>query len=133
MRTLEEAVAIAEQLGWNVVLKASAPGLRARPDQAAVYRNLDNAGEMTYAWQDLTDVVSGLGLRSGAAVAAAAPVVQKMARPGCGAGRPIPRGRGLRTDPRPLGLDGLASELLGDVVHRVPPLTTVDAAGMVRA
>jgi hypothetical protein len=31
-----------------------------------------------------------------------------------------------------LGLDGLASELLGDVVHRVPPLTTVDAAGMVR-
>jgi hypothetical protein len=31
-----------------------------------------------------------------------------------------------------MGLDGLASELLGDVVYRVPPLTTVDAAGMVR-
>jgi hypothetical protein len=31
-----------------------------------------------------------------------------------------------------LGLDGIASELLGDVVYRVPPLTTVDAAAMVR-
>ena len=31
-----------------------------------------------------------------------------------------------------LGLDGIASELLGDIVYRVPPLTTVDAAAMVR-
>ena len=29
-------------LGWDVVLKASAPGLRARPDQAGVYRNIDD-------------------------------------------------------------------------------------------
>ena len=31
-----------------------------------------------------------------------------------------------------LGLDGIPSELLGDTVYRVPPLTTVDAAEMVR-
>jgi hypothetical protein len=31
-----------------------------------------------------------------------------------------------------LGLDGIPSELLGDTVYRVPPLTTVDAAAMVR-
>jgi hypothetical protein len=31
-----------------------------------------------------------------------------------------------------LGLDGIPSELLGDIVYRVPPLTTVDAAEMVR-
>ena len=131
VRTLEEAIATAEALGWNVVLKASAPGLRARPDQAAVYRNLDDAGEMTYAWQDLTDVVSGLGFGREQAIAAAAPVVQKMAPPGVAL---VVRSReDAAFGPiLSLGLDGLASELLGDVVHRVPPLTTVDAAGMVR-
>jgi acyl-CoA synthetase (NDP forming) len=131
VRTLEEAIATAEALGWNVVLKASAPGLRARPDQAAVYRNLDDADEMTYAWQDLTDVVSGLGFGRDQAIAAAAPVVQKMAPPGVAL---VVRSReDAAFGPiLSLGLDGLASELLGDVVHRVPPLTTVDAAGMVR-
>ena len=31
-----------------------------------------------------------------------------------------------------LGLEGIPSELLGDTVYRVPPLTTVDASAMVR-
>jgi ATP-grasp domain len=31
-----------------------------------------------------------------------------------------------------LGLDGIPSELLGDIVYRVPPLTTVDAGRMVK-
>jgi len=132
VRTLEEAVAVGEQLGWDVVLKASAPGLRSRPDQAAVYRNLDNVEEMTEAWHDLTEVVSGLGFDRERAIAAAAPVVQRMARPGVAL---VVRSReDAAFGPIvSLGLDGLASELLGDVVYRVPPLTTVDAAGMVRA
>jgi acyl-CoA synthetase (NDP forming) len=131
VRTLEEAVATAEALGWDVVLKASAPGLRARPDQAAVYRNIDNADELAYAWQDLTEVVSVLGFDREQAVAAATPVIQKMAAPGVAL---VIRSReDAAFGPiLSLGLDGLASELLGDVVHRVPPLTTVDAAGMVR-
>ena len=131
VRTLEEAIAVAEQLGWDVVLKASAPGLRSRPDQAAVYRNIDDVDEMTYAWQDLAEVVSVLGFDREQAIAAARPVVQKMAQPGVAL---IVRSReDAAFGPiLTLGLDGLASELLGDVVHRVPPLTTVDAAGMVR-
>ena len=131
VRTLEEAVATAEALGWDVVLKASAPGLRARPDQAAVYRNIDNVDELAYAWQDLTEVVSVLGFDREQAVAAATPVIQKMAAPGVAL---VIRSReDAAFGPiLSLGLDGLASELLGDVVHRVPPLTTVDAAGMVR-
>lgn len=131
VRTLEEATAVAERLGWDVVLKASAPGLRSRPDQAAVYRNIDDVDEMTYAWQDLAEVVSVLGFDREQAIAAARPVVQKMAQPGVAL---IVRSReDAAFGPiLTLGLDGLASELLGDVVHRVPPLTTVDAAGMVR-
>ena len=31
-----------------------------------------------------------------------------------------------------VGLDGIATELLGDAAYRVPPLTTADGAGMVR-
>ena len=31
-----------------------------------------------------------------------------------------------------VGLDGIATELLGDVAYRVPPLTTADGAAMVR-
>ena len=131
VHTLDQALAEAERLGWDVVLKASAPGLRSRPDQAAVYRNLDNAEEMTYAWEDLTDVVSGLGFDRQRAIAAAAPVVQKMAPPGV-ALVVLSREDAAFGPIVTLGLDGLASELLGDVVHRVPPLTTVDAAGMVR-
>lgn len=132
VRTLAEALAIGEQLGWDVVLKASGPGLRSRPDQAAVYRNIDSAEEMSEAWHDLTEVVSGLGFDRERAIAAAAPVVQKMARPGVAL---VVRSReDAAFGPIvSLGLDGLASELLGDVVYRVPPLTTVDAAGMVRA
>jgi acyl-CoA synthetase (NDP forming)/RimJ/RimL family protein N-acetyltransferase len=131
VRTLEEAIAVAEGLGWDVVLKASAPGLRSRPDQAAVYRNIDNVDELRYAWQDLVEVVSGLGFDREQVIAAAAPVVQKMAKPGVAL---VVRSReDAAFGPIvSLGLDGLASELLGDVVHRVPPLTTVDAAGMVR-
>ena len=61
----------------------------------------------------------------------AVPVVQKMAPPG------VALVVSSREDAAfgpivSLGLDGIASELLGDVVYRVPPLTTADAAGMVR-
>ncbi|MDN5805236.1 MAG: acetate--CoA ligase family protein, partial [Microlunatus sp.] len=106
--------------------------LRSRTDQATVYRNIDNAEEMTAAWQDLTAVVSGLGFDSEQVVPAAAPVVQKMAPPGVAV--VVASGEDAAFGPVvSLGLDGLASELLGDVVHRVPPLTTVDAAQMVRS
>ena len=61
----------------------------------------------------------------------AVPVVQKMAPPG------VALVVASREDAAfgpivSLGLDGIASELLGDVVYRVPPLTTADAAVMVR-
>ena len=131
VHSLAEAVEVAERLGWNVVLKASAQALRGRPDQAGVHRNLDDAEEMAHAWSDLTDLVSGLGFAHAPDLSVAVPVVQKMAPPG------VALVVSSREDAAfgpivSLGLDGIASELLGDVVYRVPPLTTADAAGMVR-
>ena len=131
VHSLAEAVETAERLGWNVVLKASAQAFRGRPDQASVRRNLDDAEEMAHAWRDLTDLVSGLGFSRAPDLSVAVPVVQKMAPPG------VALVVASREDAAfgpiiSLGLDGIASELLGDIVYRVPPLTTADAAVMVR-
>ena len=76
-------------------------------------------------------MVAEIGLGDDGSLSVARPVVQAMAPPGVAliitsredaAFGPIVS----------LGLDGIPSELLGDTVYRVPPLTTVDAAGMVR-
>jgi acyl-CoA synthetase (NDP forming)/RimJ/RimL family protein N-acetyltransferase len=129
--SLAEAVAAGDQLGWSVVLKATSGAVRGRPDLASVHRNIDNAAEMAEAWKDLRQLVAEIGLADDDVLSAAIPVVQAMAPPGVAliitsredaAFGPIVS----------LGLDGIPSELLGDTVYRVPPLTAVDAAEMVR-
>ena len=131
VRTLDEAVAVAERLGWNVALKATDRAVRGRPDLASVHRNIDTAAEMAEAWKDLQHLLTDLGLTSDDGLTAALPVVQAMA----------PAGVSLVITSREdaafgpivsLGLAGIPSDLLGDTVYRVPPLTTVDASAMVR-
>jgi acyl-CoA synthetase (NDP forming)/GNAT superfamily N-acetyltransferase len=128
---LADAVAAADQLGWNVVLKATSSAVRGRPDLASVHRNIDNAAGMADAWKDLRQLVAEIGLDDDESLSVAMPIVQAMAPPGVAliitsredaAFGPIVS----------LGLDGIPSDLLGDTVYRVPPLTTVDAAEMVR-
>ncbi len=130
VETLAEAIAAAEELDWDVVLKASAHAVRGRPDLASVYRNIETVEGMAAAWSELGQLVADLGLGDGDP-AVAAPVVQKMAPPG------VALVIASREDAAfgpiiSLGLEGVASELLGDTVYRVPPLTTADAAAMVR-
>ena len=129
--SLADAVAAADQLGWNVVLKATSVAVRGRPDLASVHRNIDNAVEMADAWNDLRQLIAEIGLADDERLSVAVPVVQAMAPPGVAliitsredaAFGPIVS----------LGLEGIPSELLGDTVYRVPPLTKVDAAEMVR-
>ncbi|GAB3710551.1 GNAT family N-acetyltransferase [Mariniluteicoccus flavus] len=131
--TLDDAVRAAEAAGWNVVLKATDPGVRGRPDAPSVFRHLDSADEMAEAWRDLGLLVDELGLRPPEGTdpqRLAAPVVQAM----------VPTGVSLEVRSREdagfgpivsIGLSGIASDLLDDIAHRVPPLTTADAATMV--
>jgi acyl-CoA synthetase (NDP forming) len=129
--SLQEAVAVAERLGWDVVLKATAQAVRGRPDLASVHRNIESPEEMAEAWRELGELVHELGLGLSDDLSVAEPVVQKMAPPGVAL--VVTSREDAAFGPiLSLGLDGIASELLGDVVYRVPPLTTVDAAGMVR-
>ena len=140
--SLTEAIAIGDQLGWNVVLKATSAAVRGRSDLAGVRRNIDTAAEMTEAWHDLRRLVAGIGLPNDQGLAedqvlgdqglaVAEPVVQAMAPPGVAliiTGREDAAFGPIIS----LGLHGIPSELLGDIAYRVPPLTTVDAQEMVR-
>jgi len=128
---LADAIAAGEQLGWNVVLKATTAAVRGRPDLASVHRNIDNPAELAEAWKDLRQLMAEMGLPKDEDLSAAKPVVQAMAPPG------VALVIASREDAAfgpivSLGLDGIPSELLGDIVYRVPPLTTVEAGQMVR-
>jgi acyl-CoA synthetase (NDP forming)/GNAT superfamily N-acetyltransferase len=121
--SVEEAVAAGEQFGWNVALKARASHLRNRADLADVWRNIDSEAEMRDAWDTMT--------RTLADASEAWFVVQPMAE----AGVPV----AIRADEDPLygpvlsfGVGGVATEVIGDRSYRIPPLTDVDAAEMVR-
>jgi acyl-CoA synthetase (NDP forming)/RimJ/RimL family protein N-acetyltransferase len=129
--SLTDAIAAGDQLGWNVALKATSAAVRGRPDLAGVHRNIDTPDEMAAAWRDLRQLVGEIGLPDDEGLSVATPVVQVMAPPGVAliiTGREDAAFGPIIS----LGLDGVPSELLGDVVYRVPPLTTVDAAEMVR-
>jgi acyl-CoA synthetase (NDP forming) len=124
--TVEEAVGAGESLGWDVVLKATAPYLRSRVDLAHVRRDIDAEDSMRHAWDHL--VGSG---RIAVDPAAAEFVVQRMVPPG------VPVSLESVEDPLfgpvlSFGVSGAASDLLGDRSYRIPPLTDVDAAEMVR-
>ncbi|WP_026875936.1 GNAT family N-acetyltransferase [Jiangella gansuensis] len=121
--TLDDALAAAAELGGEVVLKATAPRFRHRPDLAAVWRNIDHPDEMRAAWATLTGTIAD--------PAGAEFVVQPMAPPG------VPVVVQAWEDPMfgpvvSFGVSGVASELLGDRSYRIPPLTDRDAAEMVR-
>ena len=124
--TPEEAIAAAEEFGWDVVLKATAEHLRDRSDQAHVISHIDDATEMTDAWASLVAAVGAPDPARGTGF-----VVQPNARPGV----PV----AIRTSEDSLfgpvvsfGMAGPLSELVGDRSYRIPPLTKRDAAAMVR-
>ena len=56
--TLREAQKAGRDLGWDVVLKATADHLRERPDQAHVWRNIDTPAEMRDAWESLAQRIT---------------------------------------------------------------------------
>jgi acyl-CoA synthetase (NDP forming) len=123
VRTLRAAQKAGRELGWDVVLKASAEHLRERPDQAHVVRGIHGPSAMRAAWEDLAQLIDDPD--------SASFVVQKHAPPGV----PI----AIRSLEDPLfgpvvsfGISGPVIELLADVAYRIPPLFQHDAASMVR-
>jgi acyl-CoA synthetase (NDP forming)/RimJ/RimL family protein N-acetyltransferase len=118
----EEAVAAGQRLGWPVALKTTDERLRHRHELGGV--RLDVTGP-----DEIRAHVEEIAARAGGVTSF---VVQPMAPTGVACV--------VRTMEDALfgpmvsfGLAGDASELLGDVAHRIPPLTDVDVSDLVRS
>jgi acetyl coenzyme A synthetase (ADP forming)-like protein len=127
-KTAEDAVRIAEILGFPVVVKLASHTLVHKTEIDAVRLNLNTAREVSDAFNAIAD-----GLRRRDQLNAMDGVfVQSMIRDA------VELMVGVTDDPLfgPLigfGLGGIHVEILGDVQFRVTPLTTTDAHEMVRA
>ncbi|MFJ9580517.1 GNAT family N-acetyltransferase [Streptomyces sp. NPDC101191] len=122
--TPDEAVRAAARLGFPVALKTTAPHLRHRPDLGGVRLDLATEEQLRTAYGELTETLGKPEELQ--------PVVQAM----------VPRGVDTvvrsAIDPAvgavlSFGLAGAASELLGDMSHRLVPATDRDAAELVRS
>ena len=117
----QSAVRAADALGYPVALKATSPALRHRPDLGSVRLDLADATDLRRAHQESAALLGGdAGL-----------VVQPMAPRG------VDTNVSASVDPAvgailSFGLAGAASELLGDVSHRLIPATDRSVAGLVR-
>ncbi|MFD8302001.1 GNAT family N-acetyltransferase [Streptomyces sp. NPDC059690] len=122
--TPDDAVRAADGIGYPVALKATAPHLRHRADLGGVRLDLADEEQLRRAYAELTELFGEPEeLR---------PVVQAMAP------------RGVDTIVRAVidpaagavvsfGLAGPASQLLGDMAHRLVPVTDREAASLVRS
>ncbi|MBK3526919.1 MULTISPECIES: bifunctional acetate--CoA ligase family protein/GNAT family N-acetyltransferase [Streptomyces] len=120
----DAAVDAARALGYPVALKATAPHLRHRADLGGVRLDLADEEQLLRAYAELTELFGPpQELR---------PVVQAMAP------------RGVDTVVRAVidpaagavlsfGLAGAASQLLGDMAHRLIPVTDREATSLVRS
>ncbi|MET9950601.1 GNAT family N-acetyltransferase [Streptomyces sp. NPDC006339] len=122
--TPDDAVRAAARLGLPVALKTTAPHLRHRPDLGGVRLDLATEEQLRTAYAELTETLGKPEELQ--------PVVQAM----------VPRGVDTvvraAIDPAvgavlSFGLAGAASELLGDMSHRLVPATDRDAADLVRS
>ncbi|MER6473995.1 bifunctional acetate--CoA ligase family protein/GNAT family N-acetyltransferase [Streptomyces collinus] len=120
----EEAAEAARTLGYPVALKATAPHLRHRADLGGVRLDLADEEQLRRAYAELTDlfgkpeelrpVVQGMAPRG------VDTVVRAVIDPAAGAVLSF-------------GLAGAASQLLGDMAHRLVPVTDREATSLVRS
>src|SRR5919202_270096 len=114
---VDAAVAAAEEIGYPVVLKSTAPWLRDRRDLGGMRFDLADAEDVRTAY---------------AAIPAGDPViVQQQAAPG------VATVVQIVDDPSfgalvSFGVGGVATDLLGDRAYRTLPLTDLDASELVR-
>ena len=120
----EAAVVAAESLGWPVVLKVESPSVVHKSDVGGVHLGLEDADEVRGAYTEIEAAI-GPGRMEGVRV-------QRMIE----GGRETVIGMTSDRTFGPLvmfGLGGIYVEVLGDVVFRIAPISTIDAREMVRS
>jgi acyl-CoA synthetase (NDP forming) len=125
-RTKQEAISIAKELGFPVVLKIASPDIVHKSDAGGVKLGLKNATEVGRAYREIMDLV-----KQGEPQATIYGVsVQRMIRPG------IEVIMGMSKDAQfgpvlMFGLGGVFVEVLKDVSFRIVPITRRDARQMI--
>ncbi|MBO0922651.1 GNAT family N-acetyltransferase [Cellulomonas sp. zg-ZUI222] len=127
VRDADEAVAAAEALGWPVALKTTVPALRHRADLGGVRLDVADAAELR------ADVAGILALADAHDPGPGVPPLEVQAMAPHGVACVVRSAEDPLFGPViSLGVAGDAADLLGDVAYRVPPLTDVDVAELVR-
>ncbi len=128
VRTADEAVEAAREVGWPVVLKSTAAGLRHRADLGGVRLDIADETELRTDFAQMREALAAV-----LPGAADEPFeVQAMADAGVACVVRSTEDQ-LFGPVVSFGLAGDAVDLLGDVAYGVPPLTDVDVAAMVRS
>ncbi|MBK3629209.1 GNAT family N-acetyltransferase [Streptomyces sp. MBT49] len=122
--TPDEAARAAGALGYPVALKATAPHLRHRADLGGVRLDVADEEQLRWSYAELTQLF-GKPEEIRPVVQAMAPrgvdtVVRAVIDPAAGAVLSF-------------GLAGAASQLLGDMAHRLVPVTDRDATSLIRS
>src|SRR3954468_7388961 len=119
---VDAAVAAADELTYPVILKSTSPVVRHQPGLVGVRGDLVDADAVRDAYTTLSQRLGPLG--------ADRFVVQRMAVPGVSCV--------IRASEDPLfgpvvsfSVAGPPTELLGDIAHRIPPLTDVDVTDLI--
>jgi acyl-CoA synthetase (NDP forming) len=123
----DEAVAVAGQLGYPVVLKVVSAQIAHKSDVGGVQLNLGSAKDVAAAF----DAIMTAARKAAPDATIDGVSVQRMAEPG------IEVIAGMTTDPQfgpvlMFGLGGVLVEVLKDVAFRVVPITGRDARQMIR-
>ncbi|MFB6962365.1 GNAT family N-acetyltransferase [Streptomyces sp. NPDC056309] len=122
--TPDAAAEAARALGYPVALKATAPHLRHRADLGGVRLDLTDEEQLRWSYAELTELF-GKPQELRPVVQAMAPrgvdtVVRAVIDPAAGAVLSF-------------GLAGVASQLLGDMAHRLIPVTDREATSLIRS
>lgn len=123
--TAEDAVRIAEQLGYPVIMKISSPQILHKTDMGGVRANIKNAAEVTLAFRDIMSAV-----QENAPTADVKGILVQQFLP---VGNEFIVGAVHDASFGPLimaGLGGIYTELFRDTAFRIAPVTTDEAYRM---
>lgn len=127
-KSVDEAVEIAERIGFPVVMKMTSKTTSHKTDVGGVRVGIRSAEALRREYADLVEKLEAKGLLDGLEGVLIQEMVEGKREMVCG----------IASDPQygPMvmfGLGGVFVEVLKDVVFRLAPLTDVDAAEMVRS
>lgn len=123
----QEAVAIADRIGYPVVMKMTSKTTSHKSDVGGVRVNIQSADELRAQYRDLVEKLKARDLLKGLEGV----IIQEMVK---GSREMV---CGIASDPQyghmvMFGLGGVFIEVLKDVIFRLAPLTDVDAEEMIR-